>query len=299
MRRSLWWPAVIGLAMSLCLPAWAVSGPSAVDDRAESDGKVVHIDVLANDTAAEGLDTATLAVVSAPSLGQALVIATGSPRIKYTASASQTGIDSFRYQICDRTGVCAIATVTVNGLLGGTTTTTAPIVTPTDPAPVTSTTTTTTDEPVTATTLTTEVMTPTETTTPTAPAPDTSGKAADPAPAAPLGPDGGSVARTEAGVHLLGELALASHMTSYEAGTTVGETRDIHIDEDMRYLGRSGLDTIEVVAMPAVMASGLVGFLLVGLPQNLLGAASGFLLACWRRKRVHPEKAEPTGADPS
>lgn len=71
----------------------------------------------------------------------------------------------------------------------------------------------------------------------------------------------------------------------------VGEPHEIDIAKDVLFLGRIGADTLKLVAVPAVMVSGIVGFLLVGLPQNALGGLLGFLVAKRRRDR---EKEQPS-----
>ncbi len=68
------------------------------------------------------------------------------------------------------------------------------------------------------------------------------------------------------------------------AGATIGEARGIRLGEDVAYLGRSGLDTIALVATPALMVSGIIGFLMIGLPQNVMASVLG-LLAGFRRRR--------------
>jgi hypothetical protein len=74
------------------------------------------------------------------------------------------------------------------------------------------------------------------------------------------------------------------------AGTTVGERRGFDFAEDLTFLGRSGTETLELVAVPAVLVSGVVGFLLLGLPQNLFGSLLGFFVAFRRRKKdKHPD----------
>ena len=77
----------------------------------------------------------------------------------------------------------------------------------------------------------------------------------------------------------LAALAVGSGTPTAAAGTTVGEPHEIDIAEDVGFLGRTGTDTLKLVAVPAVMVSGIVGFLLVGLPQNALGGLLGFLVA--------------------
>ena len=265
----------IALTFFAAVPAMAGGGPVAADDSVAADNKVAHIDVLANDTASGGtLDTSTLSIVSAPSSGEATVIASGSPKVKYTAAGSAAMVDTFRYEICDTAGACATATVTVN--FGGepvATTTTTTIVAITTPAP------------------------PPEVT-PTAPAPDpivapvaeppaSTGTTAAPesAPVTTIAPSAPTP-----NIHALGELTIASGAT-LAAGTTIGEARGVRVGEDVAYLGRTGLDTLALVATPALMLSGVVGFLMIGLPQNALSSAFGFLVA-WRRGKKAPRSRE-------
>jgi hypothetical protein len=290
---------VAALLWSTTLPALAAESPIAVDDHVDYDGKTIHIYVLANDSpSGEPLDPTSLSIVSMPSLGQAEAIATvGSARVKYTAGAAQAGSDSFIYRICDTAGGCATATVTVNVVLATTTTTT------TSPP----TTTTTTTSPILASPDTTSTILASPDTTSTSeaavsPSPTTSlplGGTPPPTPTqteddptftpaavapAPTGvvvePEGGTSPR----VHLLGEIALSTHDILTAPGTTVGEPLGINLEEVILYLDRSSRDTLEVVALPAVMVSGVVGFLLVGLPQNAAVALLG-LLAGFRRKK--------------
>jgi hypothetical protein len=102
--------------MGTATAALASSLPVAIDDHVAGSGGTLHIYVLANDSG--DFDPSTLALASQPSQGQATVIATGSPRIKYSSASG--GNDSFSYRICNSAGMCATATVTV----GATATTT-------------------------------------------------------------------------------------------------------------------------------------------------------------------------------
>ncbi len=75
------------------------------------------------------------------------------------------------------------------------------------------------------------------------------------------------VAEAAPKVHVLAEMTLGSH-DMLTAATAIGEPRGIRLGEDVAYLGRSGLDTLALVATPALMVSGVVGFLMIGLPAK-------------------------------
>jgi hypothetical protein len=271
----------------LALPALATGGPSVVDDYVDTDNKVSHIDVLANDAAGgASLDPDTLRIASNPAQGEAIVIASGSPRIKYTAFGTDPAVDTFTYEICDADGLCAAGTVTVNFAGDGlvTTTTTSP----------SSTTTSTTSTTVTPSTTTSEVVSP--------PAPESGDPSPEVDPAAqPISPQTpvaedfpnsstmAQVTTLTAKVHPLGEMTLGSQEL-LTAGATIGEARGIRLGEDVAYLGRSGLDTIALMATPALMVSGIVGFLMIGLPQNVIGSILGLFAGLRRRK----DKEEPS-----
>ena len=268
-----------GVVLVCCLAAPALaSGPSqAVDDYVETVNRVTHIDVLANDTTA---GTPILRIATGPSNGEAVVLASGSPKIKYTSYAADAGVDTFRYELCDQSGSCSTATVTVGFAPPVTTTTTGP----------------------TTTTATTPITTPTTPTTDT-----TAGPSTTPAPPAGEEPVGGPDPTTTTllpepsspqvlatptaatpKVHVLAETTLGSH-DMLTAGTALGEPRGVRLGEDVAYLGRSGIDTLALVATPALMVSGIVGFLMIGLPQNVLGSALGFLAVFRRRKKDKTE----------
>jgi hypothetical protein len=68
----------------------------------------INVKVLANDSG--NLDQATLAIVSGPSAGSANVQA---GQLRYQAPGDFTGSVTMTYQICDRSGSCSTAIVTV------------------------------------------------------------------------------------------------------------------------------------------------------------------------------------------
>jgi hypothetical protein len=273
MKRIAQFLGCIALVLSAGIPAVAqeATPPNAVDDQAETDGKTIHIYVLQNDSAPGGsLDPSTLTIVLAPTRGEAVVIAQGSPKIKYTAIETADGVDSFRYQICDSNGSCATATVTVNISLSETTTTSTTTTT------ITTTSTTlppagSVEQPPSGGSDSAGTPVTTESTPSTVPATN------DPAPR----------------VHPLGEMMLGSHEVIVAAGTTIGEPRGFQFEEDIRYLGRSGRDTLKLIAVPTLMVSGIVGFLMIGLPQNAFGAVLGFLFGLGRWKKKTDAVADP------
>ena len=255
MRRAAILVGVIAVLLGTALSAAAETAPLAVDDWAETDGKTVQIQVLANDSG--DFDPSTLFLVTEPTQGMASVIATGSPKVKYTPTGS--GPDTFQYSICNSAGACSTATITVNIVSVATTTTAAVTTTSAAPTPTTTTSPVVTSPPITA-------PTPTIGTTP-------------PVTTLP------SSVSTTIPPDPLAALAVGSGTPIAAAGTTVGEPHEIDIAKDVRFLGRSGADTLKLVAVPAVMVSGIVGFLLVGLPQNALGGLLGFLVAKRRRDK--------------
>ena len=87
------------------------------------------------------------------------------------------------------------------------------------------------------------------------------------------------------------QMAVQTGIGNYTADTTLGVPRGIRLEEDMAYLGRTGQDTIRLVAIPAILVSGFTGFLLIGLPQNALGAGLGFLFGSRRKKTKTSPKA--------
>ncbi len=88
--------------------------PTVVDDSAlTAEDSAAAIDVLANDSDADGdLDPASVTVTVLPSAGSVAVNSTTGV-ITYYPPADWSGSDSFTYQVCDSTGECGTATVSV------------------------------------------------------------------------------------------------------------------------------------------------------------------------------------------
>lgn len=92
---------------TLCVDAWVylevVSGnqaPIALNDTIVTlAGVNVNVEVLLNDSDPDGTELSELSLFSGPESGTATVISGG--RISYTAPEGFTGVDSFRYLICD------------------------------------------------------------------------------------------------------------------------------------------------------------------------------------------------------
>lgn len=89
--------------------------PSAEDDNAVTAvDEAVVIDVVANDTDPDGdLDPATVEVV-APASDGATDTSAGDGTVTYTPDLGFAGDDSFDYSVCDVTGSCDTATVSVS-----------------------------------------------------------------------------------------------------------------------------------------------------------------------------------------
>ncbi len=71
----------------------------------------VVVDVLANDTAGPGLNALSINIISDPVSGDATVVAEG---VEYSPEPGFRHIDEFVYEVCDDTGSCSAATVTVD-----------------------------------------------------------------------------------------------------------------------------------------------------------------------------------------
>ena len=91
-----------------------VDAPTVVDDVATTDEDVpVVIDVLANDSDADGnLDPTSVSVTSGPANGS-VTIDPSTGAVTYTPDAAFSGTDTFTYQVCDLTDLCTSGTVTV------------------------------------------------------------------------------------------------------------------------------------------------------------------------------------------
>ena len=88
--------------------------PIAVDESVSADeDATIDVDVVVNDVDADDdLDPSTVSIDSDPSFGVVTVNADGS--VTYVPDANRNGIDSFVYEVCDDTGLCDTATVTIN-----------------------------------------------------------------------------------------------------------------------------------------------------------------------------------------
>ncbi|MBY5162749.1 Ig-like domain-containing protein [Salsipaludibacter albus] len=94
-----------------CATPAVPAAPVAADDIATTDEDVaVSIDVLANDTDADG-DPLTVANVSTPAHGTAVVAADGT--VTYTPAANFHGVDAFTYTADDGTSASNVATVSI------------------------------------------------------------------------------------------------------------------------------------------------------------------------------------------
>ncbi|MGE0309792.1 MAG: Ig-like domain-containing protein, partial [Acidimicrobiia bacterium] len=84
--------------------------PTALDDEETLDeDQTIRVDVLANDSDPEGdLDPSSLRIATEPQAGVAVVQDGG---IEFTPVLNSVGADSFAYEVCDVTGLCAAATV--------------------------------------------------------------------------------------------------------------------------------------------------------------------------------------------
>ena len=99
----------------------ACNGPLAVDDIASTPVNTsVNIAVLANDDFGPNGPSSTSISVTTQGVGTAVVNDNGTATdptddtIDYTPAADYQGIDAFSYEICDATGTCVTATVTVD-----------------------------------------------------------------------------------------------------------------------------------------------------------------------------------------
>ncbi|UJW92748.1 Ig-like domain-containing protein [Vibrio parahaemolyticus] len=88
--------------------------PVANDDNYEtSEDTSILTQVALNDTDPDGnLDASSVTIIAQPSNGS--LINNGDGSLTYTPTLNFTGQDTYQYQICDTSGSCDIATVTVN-----------------------------------------------------------------------------------------------------------------------------------------------------------------------------------------
>jgi hypothetical protein len=103
-------------ALMLPLTGVAAQGnnpPGAVNDTVSTSvNSSVTFNVVSNDVDMDGnLDVTTAAAVTLPLNGT--LINHGSGLFNYTPNTGFTGTDSFNYQVCDTTALCAIATVAI------------------------------------------------------------------------------------------------------------------------------------------------------------------------------------------
>lgn len=92
------------------------SSPVANDDTAATTfGTAVVINVAANDSDADGnLNPGSVSVIVNPPNGAILGVDPGTGAVTYQPNPTFSGNDSFTYQICDTTGLCDTATVTIS-----------------------------------------------------------------------------------------------------------------------------------------------------------------------------------------
>lgn len=106
--------AVVTLTVSAAPPP---EPPVAVDDvRTTPRNTAIVVVVATNDSDPDGdLDATSVTLVTMPVHGTVVVAANGS--VTYTPVAGYTGSDTFTYEICDMTGLCdtAVVTLTVSG----------------------------------------------------------------------------------------------------------------------------------------------------------------------------------------
>ncbi len=108
------WIAASGTRPSRLSYTLANTAPVALNDTApamlEDDGPT-NINVLANDTD-NNLDTTSVTIVASPGAGTATPQTDGT--INYQPTPDANGADSFTYRVCDTSGLCSTATVTIN-----------------------------------------------------------------------------------------------------------------------------------------------------------------------------------------
>ena len=86
--------------------------PVAKDDQAATDEDVaVDIDALGNDSDDDGLADLMVSIATPPDVGDATVTAEG--LVRYAPAPDWSGVATFEYELCDASGLCDTATVTV------------------------------------------------------------------------------------------------------------------------------------------------------------------------------------------
>ncbi len=109
--------AVVTLTVSAAPPP---EPPQAVDDaRTTPRNTAIVVVVATNDSDPDGdLDATSVTLVTMPLHGTVVVAANGS--VTYTPTAGYTGSDTFTYEICDMTGLCDTAVVSLTVASSGT-----------------------------------------------------------------------------------------------------------------------------------------------------------------------------------
>ncbi len=97
---------VIYVALGGCTPN---NAPIANDDTYDSDGSMIPVDVMGNDGDIDG-EAITLNSFGQPANGTVVLV---DGVLQYTPNPDFEGEDSFIYQICDESGACDIAVVTI------------------------------------------------------------------------------------------------------------------------------------------------------------------------------------------
>ena len=108
------WIAASGARPSRLSFTVANVAPVANDDTPASileDGASTTINVLGNDVDTN-LDPATVAITLSPTKGTATANVNGT--VSYTPNLNANGADQFTYQVCDTSGLCDTATVSVS-----------------------------------------------------------------------------------------------------------------------------------------------------------------------------------------
>ncbi len=112
-RHNDLWIAASGGRPSRLAYTLANTAPIAADDTVPTvleDSARTNIDVLANDTDTN-LDTTSVTITTSPTRGTATPQPDGT--IDYQPTPDANGADNFTYRVCDTSGLCATATVTI------------------------------------------------------------------------------------------------------------------------------------------------------------------------------------------